>query len=183
LSGNVTARRYARALFSVGAREGREALEKIAADLRALRASMEASEELSRFYLSPAFSVEEKERVIKALAEIYELGEHARNFCRLLSENGRLACLPGIAEIFDAMLDAENGVLRGELTTAVELDENRLKNILNQLEKQIKRGLTLRCKVDSSILGGVILKVGDQVLDASLRAQLSVLKEQITRGE
>jgi F-type H+-transporting ATPase subunit delta len=79
-------------------------------------------------------------------------------------------------------LDTEKGVLHGELVTAVEIAGDERAAVLERLEKQAGRSLDLVYSVDPGILGGIILRVGDRVLDASLRAQLSFLKDNIKRG-
>jgi F-type H+-transporting ATPase subunit delta len=182
LSGNIVARRYAGALFAFGRKAGLPELEKIAVDLDALREMVKASVKLFKFYQSPVFSVEDKDRITSSLLSELKAGAHTRNFCRLLARKGRLAQLPAIADCFDRLMDEEKGVIRGELVTAVVLDEGRRAEVLKQLRKQAGRELALTYSVDPDILGGVLLKVGDKVLDASLRVQLSILKEQIKRG-
>lgn len=182
MSAGIVARRYARAFFAVGKREGESSLEDMAADLRLLRSALEASPALARFCKSPAFSPAEKEKLSAALADKYGLRARVRNFCRFLARKNRLYALPGIAAEFEAMLDTEKGVLRGELITAVELDARGRESVLRELKKR-NDGLRLTYAVDAGLLGGALLKVGDKVLDACLRTRLSILKEQITRGE
>jgi F-type H+-transporting ATPase subunit delta len=84
---------------------------------------------------------------------------------------------------FQALLDEAQGIVRGDLVTAVGLDDAKQQAIKEQLEKQFNTSLVLDYHTDEDILGGVVLKVGDQVLDASLRAQLNILKENIKRGD
>ncbi len=105
------------------------------------------------------------------------------NFCLLLADKGRLEDLPGISSVYGELLDEAQGVKRGVLVSAVEIADKKQGDIVKQLEDQLKAKLVLDFEVDPDILGGVVLKVGDQVLDASLKAQLSILKETIRRGE
>ncbi len=183
MSSEIVARRYARAFFAVGKKKGLPELEKLKEDLAVLREAITASKELSQLYKNPLFTAEDKEKVTTAFLMELKANKSTQSFCRLLAEKGRLAYLPAIAGIFGELLDAEKGIIRGELVTAVELSETKRKTVHEQLEKQVKHDLALSYSVDPSLLGGVLLKVGDQVLDASLRAQLSILKEQIKRGE
>jgi F-type H+-transporting ATPase subunit delta len=106
-----------------------------------------------------------------------------RNFCHLLADKERLGFLPEIEAEFSRLLDAEKGVIRGELVTAVELDDAKQEAVKKQLESQAGSQLILDFSTNDDILGGVVLKVGDKVLDGSLRAQLDILKENIKRGE
>ena len=183
MTGSIVARRYAHALFSLEKKAGLPALEQCGADLGALAALLHKSAELVRFFRNPVFNSKEKQTVLGALADKLSLSRTVRDFCYLLADKGRLDALGAIATQYGTMLDGEKGVKRGELITAVPLDEGRQKNLLAQLEKKAGCALALEFKVDPAILGGMLLKIGDKVLDASLMAQLSLLKDTITRGE
>ena len=183
MTGNVVARRYARALFALGKKTGLPELESYASGLGALRSALAESPDLGRVFRNPIFSPDEKKKVVAQLAAKLKLGGAILNFCLLLAEKDRLRELDRIASIFDQLLDVVKGVIRGELLTAVELDAAKQAAIVQQLEKKAKQTLVLSFGVAPEILGGVVLKVGDQVMDASLRAQLSILKDTIKRGE
>lgn len=183
MSEALIARRYAKALFSVERKAGKDALTKTFDDLSFLTNALRASPKLGVLYRNPLFTPDEKYSVTSALLQLADTGKNVQNFCRLLAEQGRLELVPQIAQAFQEFLDAETGLMRGELVTAVALDDGKRKSVLEQLEKQTNRSLSLEYSVDSAIIGGVVLKVGDYVLDASLRAQLSTLKENIKRGE
>ena len=86
-------------------------------------------------------------------------------------------------EVYAAMLDKKAGTLRGKMTTAVPLPADKQKNIKAHLEKISGKRIILDFNVDQNILGGLILKVEDRVLDGSLKAQINILKDQIKRGE
>ena len=85
--------------------------------------------------------------------------------------------------MFAALVDEHKGIVRGELVTAMDLPKERQASVKEQLAGQLKTDLVLEFSSDPGILGGVVLKVGDRVFDASLRAQLAGMKEQIKRGE
>lgn len=182
MSGDIVARRYARALFELGRKKGLPELEQLGNDLAALKGALADSPALVQLFKNPLFSVEEKLGVVTGILDKLQASEYTKNFCRLLADKGRLVELPGIADIFSGLLDVEKGIIRGELVTAVELNETKRKTVQKELNKQIKETLELSYSVNPDILGGVQLKVGDQMLDASLRAQLSILKENIKRG-
>ena len=182
MTGSVAARRYAKALFDLARQTGPDALEKAGADLERIAALTRESVELARLFRDPVFSPEEKRNVVTALAERLELGAMLRDFCYLLAEKHRLALLDKIAGEYQSLLDAEKGVLRGELVSAVALDDSTRETVRGQLEKKAGHTLILDFKVDTSLLGGMLLKVGDNVMDASLKTQLSLLKDTIKRG-
>jgi F-type H+-transporting ATPase subunit delta len=183
LIGSIVARRYAKALYALGRKKGVDELEAYAKDLDALAAALAASPELVRVFRNPIFSVEEKKGVVAKLLDAISPTGTVRNFCFLLADKERLPVLGEIVAFFNALLDVDRGVLRGELVTAVELAEAKQQAVLQQLEGQAKQKLVLDFSVDENILGGVVLKIGDRTLDASLRAQLGILKENIKRGE
>ena len=110
-------------------------------------------------------------------------GADLRNFCLLLADKGRLPSLRDIAAAYASMLDKKAGTLRGRMTTAVPLPADKQSGIKAHLEKLSGKRIILDFNVDQDILGGLILKVEDRVLDGSLKAQINILKDQIKRGE
>ena len=183
MTGNVVARRYAKALFAVAQKGGAKDLDAYGKDLAGLVNVLDAAPEALGFFKNPTFNVDEKKAVLDDLLGKLSVGPTVKNFCDLLADKGRLPVLPAIAEVYKKMLEDAQGVVAGSLVTAVELPEARKNQIKDALAKKAGKTLDLDFAVDADILGGVVLKVGDKVLDASLRAQLQILKEQIKRGE
>lgn len=141
------------------------------------------SPDLDKVFKSPVVSVDEKRHILEKLLKSLGAGKVVTNFCLLLADKGRLPSLRHIATYYGTLLDAEEGIIRGHLLTAVPLDEKKKTELKKLLEKKAGKSLELAFDVDKSILGGVVLSVGDRVLDASLRAQLAVLRDTIKRGE
>ena len=106
-----------------------------------------------------------------------------RSFCFLLADKERLAFLREISAWYGKLLDEAKGIVRGELVTAVKLSADKKAKLKESLEKKTGTALELTFAVDKDILGGMVLKMGDRVLDASLRAQLGILRETFKRGE
>lgn len=183
MKADVVSRRYARALFSLGKKSGQSGLDKLAADLDGLVQALQESPKLTELCKNPLFSANEKMLVLGDILVKNGADQILVNFCRLLADKGRLGHLSGIVQVFNDLLDAEKGILRGELITAVELDAEKRKAVLEQLEQQTKHQIILDYAVDPALIGGILLKVGDMVMDGSLRAQLSILKENIKRGK
>lgn len=181
--GNVVARRYASALFALGKEAGISEMERYGNTLNVLGEAVEMSRPLTDVFRNPVLTSKEKKQVALSLLQKAEGGSVERRFIELLADKGRLPLLPAIAADYGAMLDEAKGLNRGVLTTAVELDDTRKAAIKAQLEMQTGRKLELAYTVSADILGGVVLKIGDTVLDASLRAQLDNLRESIKRGE
>lgn len=183
ITGNTVSRRYATALFNLGREAGQGEMEKYGATLNDLCRTMEENPSLAEVFHNPILSSENKKSVVTALLADLQSDEQVRRFCQLLADKDRLDLVPAIAKDYTDLVYQARGIDRGVLTTAVELDAERKTAITKQLEKQTKRKLELAFVVDASILGGIVLKIGDMVLDASLRAQLENLRDAIKRGE
>jgi len=183
LIGNVVSRRYAKALFAVGASQGEAAQKTYGDQLIALGQSLETAPEALGFFRNPAFSADEKKKVLNQLIEKVTVDPMVKNFCDLLADKGRVEMLPAIASDYKAMMDAVSGIITGELITVSELNDERKSAIKARLEEQAGKKLELAFDTDKDILGGIVLKIGDKVMDASLKAQLQILKENIKRGE
>ena len=181
--GNVVSRRYAAALFSLGKEAGMAELERYGASLSALGEAVEKTPKLAETFRNPVLSSEEKKKIVLSLLDVVGGGAVEKRFCALLADKDRLSLLPTIAVDFGIMLDEACGISRGVVTTAVELDEEYMDKIKNKLESQTGRKLVLEFVIDPAIIGGIVLRVGDSVYDASLRAQLDNLRESIKRGE
>lgn len=183
MSGNIVARRYAKALFAVGKKQSQSELDAYGKQIAELAEALEGAPEALRFFKNPVFSVEEKKAVLKQIADSLGLTGPIRNFANLLADKNRLVSVPEIAADFKAMLDEQNGIISGKLVTAVAISDARKVELKERLEKQTGKKLVLDYATNADILGGVVLQIGDSVLDASLRAQLNILKETIKRGE
>ena len=181
--GSIVARRYARALFAIGQEAGADALKKYGQELTLLSEMLDGAPELYRVFRNPIFGVEQKKAVLEKVLERLNLSKMVQNFCFLLAEKDRLAFLPEIQAHYAVLLDEAEGIVRGQLTTAFDLADDRQGEIRKMLEQQTSRKVHLDYAVDQDILGGLVLKIGDKVFDASLRAQLDMLKENIKRGE
>lgn len=183
MTGNIVARRYAKALFAFAEKQGAAQLEAYGRELAQVAGVLAEAPDATRFFKSPVFSAEEKKAVLGRLLEKVAVSPAMKNFCDLLADKGRLPHLPDIAFVYGKLLDEKQGVVRGRLVTAVPLAEGKQGEIKSRLQAQAGRRLELEYGVDPEILGGVVLRVGDKVLDASLRAQLEMLKVTIKRGE
>ncbi len=181
--GNIVARRYARALFALGEKQGEKELKAYGEDLANIAGVLEGAPELVRVFKNPIFNMDEKKKILKQLFTKVKPGPVVSNFCFLLADKSRLDCLTEIQIYYSKLLDEFEGIVRGEIVTAIKLADNTKQEIVEKLEKQSGRKVVLDYNVDQNILGGLMLKVGDKVLDASIKAQLQILKENIKRGE
>lgn len=183
MNGDTVAQRYAHALFAIGREKGLKQIEEYGAALAGLNGLYAASESLKRLFRAPIIAPSEKDKVVQRLLDDLKADATLRNFFRLLAEKSRLDLLPGIARVFSRLADEAAGIARGTLITAVPLDDKKRSSVVAALGKTATRQLKLDFEVNPSILGGIVLRMGDTVMDASLKAQLNTLKENIKRGE
>lgn len=183
MTSNIIASRYARALFKLGSEGGSNTLDVFASSLESLHKIFVESDQFRETMVAPIFTQEEKCAVITELAQKINLDPAILNFCILLSEKNRMGDFEAIVEAFQKQMDEAKGIVRGTLVTATPLDEAKQQSIIAELQKKTDHKLLLEFGVAKEILGGVILKVGDYVRDASLRTQLFILKDSIKRGE
>lgn len=179
----MVARKYANAFFALSRKEGDKALVSHGQCLAALGEMIAASPGLDQALRSPVIDVAEKKAVLGKLLEKLKADQVMWNFCFLLADRERLAFLREIAGWYGKLLDEAKGVIRGTLTTAVKLSAAKQEKLREALRKKSGAEIELSFAEDEEILGGMVLNMGDRVLDASLRAQLGILRETFKRGE
>ncbi|MCS7003274.1 MAG: ATP synthase F1 subunit delta, partial [Dehalococcoidia bacterium] len=103
----------------------------------------------------------------------------ARNFLALLVQRNRLGILPEIIDLYAAMLDDERGIARASVTTAVELAPDEAQQVARRLEELTGKTIRLETSVDPAILGGVIVRIGDKLIDGSTRTRLNMLRQRL----
>jgi F-type H+-transporting ATPase subunit delta len=169
---------YARALFEA-ARDD-DVLDRVHDELGEFADALEAERSLQVFLFSPYFSSEEKKDGVKRI--VTDADERLVNFLELLAERHRMPALFRIRRTFDAMWAEENKLLPVTVTSAVDLDEGLVKDIGKRIEEQTGREVELSSKVDPGVLGGLQVRVGNMVLDATVRNRLEQLRKQVARA-
>jgi F-type H+-transporting ATPase subunit delta len=162
------ARPYAEALFRVAKASGNLAAWS---ELVSEMAQVAAHPAVQEFAHNPKVS---DQQVIDTFLSLLKsnVTPEAKNFVAMLVENGRLSLLPEIAEQFHELKNAEEGAADAEITSAFEMSDAQVKELLATLEKKFGRKLNPLVTVDPSLIGGVRVAVGDEVLDTSVRAKL-----------
>jgi F-type H+-transporting ATPase subunit delta len=168
------AARYATALYDLADEQG--ALDTVAGDLKSLRKMIDESDDFARFIKSPVLSRTEQGNAIKAVAEKAQLSALTQKFLGLAAANRRLFALPGIISGFLATLATRRGEVAAEVTSAAPLSDAQLGVISAALKQTVGRTVALSSKVDSSILGGLIVRVGSRMVDSSIKSKLQRLK-------
>lgn len=182
MTNTIVARRYAEALFTIAGRQGAEARDKYGACLAQLASLVNEDPRFAEMLRSPVFSIAEKKAVLGSILDRLDAGQTMRSFCNLLADKERLGILRDIAAWYGILLDAARGVLRGKVITAIVLSPEKQTALRQALEKKSGHDMELAFEVDPEILGGLVLAVGDKVLDTSLRAQLGNMREILKRG-
>jgi F-type H+-transporting ATPase subunit delta len=172
------ARVYADALFRAAKDTGK--LDVLKEQLSAFVAALRQSREMELFFFSPYFSSAEKR---DGLSKVLDGAEpELINFLELLAEKHRVPVIYRIERQFNALWAKENKRLGVTVTSAVELDPEIAKRIGAEIEKQTGNEVELESRVDDSILGGLVVQVGNMVLDASVRNRLEKLRKSIARA-
>lgn len=177
----VLAKRYAKALFAVGMEEN--ALDEYAASLAEFAALVADNAELNDALANPMYPLEAREGVMKEIVKAAGVSVIMGNFLNLLVQKRRADALGDIAEMFQSLVDEENNTCQGVVTSATEISADLQAKIQETLEKITGKRVTVTNTVDESIIGGMIAKVGDLVMDGSIKTQLEVLKESIKGSE
>ena len=169
---------YARALFEA-ATEG-DGLDRVHDELGQFADALDQDRNLQTFLFSPYFSSEEKKEGIGRI--VSGADERTVNFLELLAERHRMPALFRIRRSFDDMWAEENKLLPVIVTSAVELDESLVNDIGKSIEDQTGRRVELSSNVDPDLLGGLQVRVGNMVLDATVRNRLEQLRKQVAKA-
>lgn len=172
------ARVYAKSLFEVAVEH--DVLDDVREQLGQFADELAGNRDLQVFFFSPYFSSQEKK---EGIAKIIEGGdERFVRFLELLAERHRLPVVFRIRRAFDVLWREERKLLPVSVTSAVELDPALVEDLGRKIEEQTGRKVELTSTVDPDVLGGLVLQVGDRVLDASVRNRLERLRKQVARA-
>ena len=167
---NETARRYASALFDLAEEKGE--LDSVAKDIADVTAMTKASEDLVRLLESPAFAREDKSAALKAVAEKAGLGKYVTNFLATMAMNGRSDEVIGAAVHFDELYAKHRGVKRAVARTAEDMTSEQRKKLEAVLAKAVGSDVELETEVEPGLIGGIQLRVGSTLVDASVASKL-----------
>jgi F-type H+-transporting ATPase subunit delta len=169
---------YARSLFEVAQERG--TLDVVREQLGAFADALAADRELSVFFFSPYFSTQEKQDGLGRV--LVDADPTVVNFLELLIEKHRMPVLFRIRRTYDTLWERENKVLGVEITSAIELDEQTVRGIGDRIGEETGQKVELTHRVEPEILGGIVLRVGNQILDASIANRLERLRRQVAKG-
>jgi F-type H+-transporting ATPase subunit delta len=177
---NEVGERYAQALFELAADAG--ALEKVRDDLAGLEALRRESPDLRRLIASPTFTSEDKGKAMVAVAARAGVDMLTAKFLGLLATNRRIAALPAVTASFNRLYDKHRGVVGAHVVTAMKLTAKQLDGVKAALRQALGKDPEITTEVDPAILGGIKVKVGSRLFDASLKTRLDSLKFALKRA-
>jgi F-type H+-transporting ATPase subunit delta len=169
---------YARSLFEVA--QEHDKLDEVRDQIGQFADALGESRELQTFFFSPYFSTEEKKKGLDSALDGAD--ETVENFLALLIENHRMPALFRVRRELDAMWQDVNKLLPVQITSAVELDGAVTRQIGDEIGRQTGRKVDLTSTVDPDVLGGLVVRVGNSILDASVRTRLERLRKQVARA-
>jgi F-type H+-transporting ATPase subunit delta len=168
------AERYAAALFELA--DERHALDDVAGDLRELRAMLRDSGDLLRLVRSPVLSRADQGKAMAAVAENAKLSKLTGDFIAVVARNRRLFAVPAMIEAYLQKLADRRGEVTAEITAAQALSEAQQNALGEQLRRVVGGRVAIDVRVDPSLLGGMIVKIGSRMVDGSLKGQLQRLQ-------
>jgi F-type H+-transporting ATPase subunit delta len=172
--------RYAQALFDLSLEEG--SLEAVRADLWSLKAMIADSRDLKTLLASPGFSAEDKLNGLTAIGKAAGFHPTTMKFLGVLTTNRRASQLPAVIASFARLYDKHRGVVAAEVVTAVKLSAKQLEGVAAQLRASLGKDPEITTTVDPSILGGLKVRVGSRLFDASLKSRLDQMKFALKRA-
>lgn len=180
MQGGAVARRYAKALIDLAARDDRVA--EIGEQLRQHRQLLHASADLQKVLYNPSVSAEVKANVLTRILERTQPTPLLRSFILLLVHKDRLRQFDLICAQYEAMAQERLGRVLAQVTTAVELDAAQRQAVSQKLAQMTQKEVLLETQVDPAILGGLVVRINHTVLDGSLRGQLVRLRQELIGG-
>lgn len=180
ISGGITASlagRYAVALFALAGEAG--AVATIESDLASVSAAIADSADFGNLLSDPKVSRDAATRAVKAVAEVLSLNPLTGNFLGVLAQNRRLASLPAIIAAFGAIAADARGEVTADVTTAHPLAQSQLDALAARLAEREGRAVTLRTHIDPALLGGLVVQIGSQMIDGSIRTRLNSIAQAV----
>ncbi|BEU99840.1 F0F1 ATP synthase subunit delta [Novosphingobium olei] len=178
ISGGITASlagRYASALYDLANEQGFVAA--VEADLEKLAAAVRESDDLAALIRNPQIGRDAAGRAVDAVANLLALSPLTRNFLGVLAGNRRLSALPDVVRAFVTIAAAMRGEVTAEVTTAHPLDDSQLAALTEKLAAREGKTVKVKASVDPEILGGLVVRIGSQMIDSSIRTRLNSLAQ------
>lgn len=175
---DIIANRYAEALFQLSEEEN--ITKEIYNELHNVVDIVKINKELDNVLKSPLVSKSEKVQLIETLFN-KKINNNLKNFLKILVEKGRISSLKSIELTFRQLLNDKNNIMEGTVISAIPLTGEKVKELEEKLSKKYNKNVTLENKVDESILGGVLIRLGNTQIDGSVKTRLDNIKDQLSQ--
>ena len=175
------ARRYARALLIIGKEDGQA--ETYREELDGFSSLISREVELEQAIINPLYDVSSRKKVLRAIIDKVEISKVMESFLLLLFDKGRIGFLSDINEFYKKLADELKGIARASLVSATELSSETVEKIRTTLSKRTGKDIILEVEQDPGLIGGIVSRIGDLVLDGSIKTQLLNMRESLKRGE
>ncbi|MFH1980866.1 MAG: ATP synthase F1 subunit delta [Pseudomonadota bacterium] len=175
------ARRYAKALMLIGQADGNA--ETYRDELEHITGLIKENSDLELAIRNPLYDAAGRKKVLQSVISTLTLSEVMRAFLLLVFDKGRIGFLASINDFYKKLADEVKGIARASLVSAVALSSETVEKIRATLSKKTGKDIILEVEQDPSLIGGIVTRIGDLVLDGSIRTQLLNMKESLKRGE
>lgn len=174
---NEVSRRYAKALFELANESG--TLDTVVAEIARFADAIEKSDELQRALENPLIALEAKRAILSDVATSLRVSPITKHTVLLLGDRRRAHVLPAVSRSLAELADKKKGVIRAEVTSAVNLPDSYYERLKAQLERVTGKKISIDRRIDPTILGGVVARIGDRVFDGSLQSRLSEVRQHL----
>jgi F-type H+-transporting ATPase subunit delta len=175
------ARRYAKALLLIGKEDGQT--EQYREELQAVADLMVEQKQMADTIANPLYNTDERKKVFQSIIEKLNLSKAMSSFLMLLFEKGRVSFIVSINDFFQKLADELKGVATASVVSATDLSAETLEKIRSALSKKTGKEIALEVEQDPGLIGGIVTRIGDLVLDGSIKTQLLNMRETLKRGE
>ncbi len=181
MKNSAVARRYAKALILIGKEDGQA--EKYRSELAGMVGLLEREQMLRQAIFNPVYENNSRRKILETIIDKLKLSRVMKSFLLLLFDKGRITFINLINENYQKLADELKGVARASLMSATKLSSEAVEKIRKSLSKMTGKDIFLELKQDDSLIGGVVTRIGDLILDGSIKTQLFNMKESLKRGE
>jgi F-type H+-transporting ATPase subunit delta len=177
----TVARRYAKALLTLGKEDGK--YKEYGEGVSGFAALLQREPELRDALLNPVHSREDRHKLLLRMIELLQMPPLVANLLQLMFDKNRLNALEGMAQAYQKLVDEVENVSRAKVKTAIVLDDATQERLRQTMEKLTGSTVVMEVEEDPAILGGIVARVGDLVLDGSVRTQINSFRESLIKGE
>ena len=177
----TVARRYAKALLTLGKEDGK--YKEYGDGISGFAHLLQREPELRDALLNPVHSREDRHKLLLHMIKLLQMPPMVANLLQLMFDKHRLGALDGVAQAYQELMDAVENVSRAKVKTAITLDDATRDRLRQTMEKLTGSTVLMEVEEDPSIIGGIVARVGDLVLDGSVRTQINSLRESLIKGE